>query len=267
MGDPISSLAPSSSSTINIRLDIEYDGSEYQGWQRQPHAPTIQQVIEDTIEKIVGRKTIVHGASRTDSGVHARGQVATFYTDSAIAPERWSRVLNYHLPREIRVVDSCEVPVDFHPGRRALSKVYEYSILNRKNASALDRRVLFYAGKLDWDAMTQALPLFVGEKDFKGFQGAKAERKTTVRKVLSFELHRGGEGLYCFRIEGTGFLKQMVRTIVGTVLEVGEGKRTLEEIEAIFREGDRRLAGRTVPAHGLCLVKIRYPESVPGGAW
>ncbi len=243
----------------NIRLHIEYDGFDFHGWQRQLDKPTVQSNIEDVLATILKRRTHVHGASRTDSGVHARGQVANFYTDRENIPaERWGTVLNFYLPRTIRIIESREVHERFHSQRHARSKIYEYRILNRNSASALDRRVLFYPAPLDWDSMKAALPLFVGEKDFKGFEASGGTVITTVRHVYSFELVEESPGLYCFRIEGNGFLKQMVRNIIGTLLEVGEGKRTFEEVEAVFASRDRRTAGRTAPAHGLCLVSVQY---------
>lgn len=244
----------------NVRLQIEYDGTDFQGWQRQLDRPTIQAFIEDNLAEVLGRRTVIYGASRTDSGVHARGQVANFYTDGKITPAQWRSVLNFRLPKTIRILESSEMPLAFHAQRDALDKVYEYRILNRPVSSALDRRVLFYPKPLDWAAMRATLPHFVGTKDFRSFQGAKAERKTTVRTIHSFDLFEDAPGLYRFRICGSGFLKQMVRTIVGTLLEVGEGKRTIDSIPAVIASGQRQKAGRTISAYGLCLVEIRYPE-------
>lgn len=244
----------------NIRLDIEYDGSGFAGWQRQPASPTVQATLEDLLQKLTGTRTIVYGASRTDSGVHARGQVATFFTEYSLPAEKWAPMLNFHLPKSVRIVRSASVPRSFSAQKQAISKIYEYRVLNRATQSALDTRVYFYPRPLDWDAIRRSLPEFVGEKDFKPFQGAKAEVKTTVRTILSFELLEEGDGLHCFRIEGTGFLKQMVRAIMGTVIEVGEKKRRPEDIKAIFLSGDRGKAGRTLPAAGLTLAKIHFRE-------
>lgn len=245
----------------NVRLHIEYDGTDFFGWQRQQGKPTIQQLIEDNLSAVLGKRTVVYGASRTDSGVHAKGQVANFYTDcESIAGEQWSYVLNFRLPRTIRVQRSAEVPLAFHSQKDALDKIYEYRVLNRAMASALDRRVYFYPGTLDWEEMRRSLPLFVGTHDFKAFQGAKSTVLTTTRTIHYIELFDEGHGLYRFEIKGSGFLKQMVRTILGTVLEVGEGKRRREDIPDVIASRDRRRAGRTLAAHGLCLVSIRYPE-------
>lgn len=245
----------------NIRLNIEYDGTDYHGWQRQLEKPTIQAWIEDSLAKVTGRRTVIYGASRTDSGVHARGQVANFYPEGPrIEPAQWKHVLNSMIPRSIRVLESSRMPYGFHSQRDALDKVYEYRVLNRDIASALDRRVYFHPMPIDWERVRGALQYFRGEHDFKAFQGAKAERRSTVRTITRFDLDEEAPGLYRFQVEGNGFLKQMVRSIVGTAVEIGEGKREAAEIPAILASRDRREAGRTLPASGLCLVSIRYPE-------
>ncbi|MEZ4749861.1 MAG: tRNA pseudouridine(38-40) synthase TruA [Bdellovibrionota bacterium] len=242
---------------MNVRLTIEYDGSDYRGWQRQDGAPSIQETIEKAIEKVVGERVRVKGASRTDSGVHAAGQVANFKWDSKPAQE-WRKILNAHLPPTIRVLESGEVPETFDACRDARSKIYEYRVLNRRYASALDRRVYFYARPLDWKRIAECLPLFVGEKDFAAFKGAGSSAKTSVRTVHRFELREDAPGLYRFRVEGSGFLKQMVRAMVGTVIEVGEGRRSVEGVREAIESKDRRRAGRTVPASGLCLTSVQY---------
>jgi len=150
---------------------------------------------------------------------------------------------------------------NFHAQKLVLSKIYDYRILNRHSASALDRRVLFYPKPLRWDLIREAVPLFLGEHDFKAFQNAKSAVQSSIRCLLSFELFEDYKGLYRFRIEGTGFLKQMVRTIMGTLLEIGEGKRDPKDVTKILASRDRRLAGRTVSGSGLCLVSVRYPLS------
>ena len=243
---------------MNIRLTIEYDGSDYRGWQRQDGAPSIQETIERAIEKVVGERVPLKGASRTDSGVHASGQVANFKCDKKPA-EEWRKILNAHLPPTIRVLDSTEVSEEFDACRDARSKVYEYRVLNRRFASALDRRVYFYARPLDWKSMETCLPLFVGEKDFAAFRGAGSSAKTSVRTIHRFELiEEPVTGMYRFRVEGSGFLKQMVRAMVGTVIEVGEGRRSVEGVREAIESKDRRRAGRTVPASGLWLTSVQY---------
>lgn len=245
---------------ISVRLKIEYDGTDFHGWQRQPEAPTIQATLEEALFRSLGRKATLYGASRTDSGVHAKGQVAHFYHQSHIPAERFRIILNTLLPPTIRIVESLEVPDKFHSRKDALSKIYEYRILNRKYPSALDRRVYFYPGSLRWARIAKAVPLFIGEKDFRAFQAANAQTNTTTRTVLRFELMEEDpqNGLYRFIIEGNGFLKQMIRTIIGTLMEVGEDKRDVNDIESLFLLKKRELAGRTAPASGLCLVEVKY---------
>lgn len=252
---------------MNIRLDIEYDGTDFCGWQRQQDRPTIQAHIEDVVAKVERRKVTVFGAGRTDSGVHAKGQVAHFDSQYGLPAERWRDILNTHLPPSIRIQRATEQPERFHAQKDALTKIYEYRVLNRGAASALDRRVLFNPTPIDWDKVRAALPYFVGYRDFASFQGANASTKTSDRTLLKFELVDDGDGYYRFVLIGTGFLKHMVRNLVGTVLEIGAGKRKAEDIPAIFASCDRRKAGRTAPAHGLCLVRVNYPgDAVPSQA-
>lgn len=247
---------------MNVRLDIEYDGSEFHGWQRQLSGPTIQALIEDILSDVLNRKIFVYGASRTDSGVHARGQVANFHDESGrLSPTQWRSILNYRLPRTIRILDSGEAPATFHAQKNALAKCYEYRVLNRSYASALDRRVYFHPRPIDWNRVRRALPYFIGKKDFQSFQGAKSTVLTTVRSVHRFDLEEEYPGLYCFKVEGSGFLKQMVRTMVGTVLEAGEGKRDPDSIPEVLAALNRRSAGRTVPASGLCLMRVYYENA------
>ncbi|MFM8268575.1 MAG: tRNA pseudouridine(38-40) synthase TruA [Pseudomonadota bacterium] len=243
----------------NILIKVEYDGTEFSGWQRQSHRPSIQASIEDLLRQLTGKKTVVYGASRTDAGVHAKGQMANFEVEPKMPPEKWAAFLNSGLPRSIRVLQSHRVPDRFHAQKMAKSKIYEYRLLQRSCPSAWDRTVGFYPGKLDWEAIRKSLPYFIGEHDFKAFQGARASVLTTVRIIHRFELFEESEGLYRFVIEGNGFLKQMVRAIIGTLIEVGQGKKAPEDIPRIIKSCDRRKAGFTAEASGLCLVKVNYP--------
>ena len=249
-----------SSCVRNIRLVLEYDGSGFAGWQRQLVVPTVQQTIEDILRKITNERVVVFGAGRTDRGVHARSQVCNFTTSHGMEPTRWARVLNFYLPQTIRVAGSHEVPVGFHSQRCALTKVYEYRILNREYSSALESRALFYPRTLDWDRIKLAMPYFVGTHDFRSFQGSKADVRSTVRTITRFILDEslGWDGLYRLEIEGNGFLKQMVRSVVGTLLEIGENRRPIDAALSIIEGRDRRLAGVTVPPHGLCLMRVNY---------
>lgn len=244
----------------NIRLDIEYDGEELFGWQRQDPLPTVQGILEQTIQKVLDRKVVVYGAGRTDSGVHARCQVANFYADAngPIPHDKWTHVLNTKLPRNIRILKSREVEPEFHAQKKARGKIYEYTILNRSYASALDRRVYFCPFPIDWDRVEESLPYFIGVKNFRAFNSGPQQVKSTVRHIRRFELFREPHGFYRFEVEGNGFLKQMVRNMIGTVLEVGQGLKEPSDMEKIILSERREAAGRKVPAQGLCLVRVLY---------
>ena len=242
----------------NIALIIEYDGTDFHGWQRQDGLMTVQALLENAISEIAETQVTLYGSSRTDTGVHAAGQVANFWVETNFLAERWRPALNKKLPPSIRVVRALEMPMDFHAQKGVKSKIYQYRVLNRSFASALDRRVYFYPKSLRWDRIQASLPYFVGKKDFKAFQGAKSAVKTTSREILRFELKEELGNVFRFEVEGTGFLKQMVRTLVGTAIEVGEGKRNPLEINEIFDSLDRNFAGRTLPPQGLTLVEVRY---------
>lgn len=250
----------SSKHSPNILLKIEYDGADFVGWQRQPDGPSIQSTIEELLQGVLQRRAVLYASGRTDSGVHAKSQYAMFRGSDKYEPERWARILNFSLPPSIRILESRLMPDHFHAQKHVISKTYEYWILNRKIASALQRSVYFYPGELDWNKVKEALPFFQGEHDFRAFQGAKSEVKTTVRQISRIELRKAGPDLFCFEIEGNGFLKHMVRNIVGTLLEVGEGKKEPSDIPGIIASRDRRKAGRTVPPTGLFLAKVVYPE-------
>lgn len=242
----------------NILLEIEYDGAPFSGWQRQKTHPSVQAVIEDVLRGFTHQKTVLYGASRTDAGVHAKGQMANFESPPLLSPEKWACFLNSQLPPSVRILSSKIMPPRFHAQKMAKSKVYQYRLLQRSCESPLDPQRGFYPVKLNWDSIAQGLHYFVGEKDFKSFQGARASVLTTVRTIHRFELFEEGEGCYRFEIEGNGFLKQMVRAIIGTLIEVGMGKREVHSIPGIIDARDRRAAGFTAEAKGLCLMKVYY---------
>lgn len=246
---------------LNIKLVIEYEGREFAGWQKQANSNSIQATLEAALFTVLGRKVALQGSGRTDSGVHARGQVANFHTDSPIAPERWSHVLNFHLPPKIRVISSRRVPDKFNALRDAIGKTYAYRILNRSASSALDTQLYFIPREIDWTRIEAALPYFLGTHDFRSFQNSKADSKTTVRTIYRFEFFTEGPGIYRLEVDGSGFLKQMVRAMVGTLLEIGAGLREVESIPGILAERDRRAAGPTAPADGLSLIQVHYPPS------
>ena len=254
---------------MTFRCLLEYDGSYFKGWQRQSNGISIQATMEETLEKLVGYRVPVYGASRTDSGVHARGQVAHFRLKKGnpIPVDRWRRAINYYLPRYLRVREIDVVDDSFNAQKRVISKIYSYRIINGQVCSALDTRVLHHPRRLDWPAMQAAMPYFVGTHDFKSFQGAKSTVKTSVRTIFRFDLHRERD-MYVFHVEGSGFLKQMIRTIMGTLLDIGEGRRLALSMPSLLAARDRRLAGRTAPAHALCLEAIYYEgegHDVPPG--
>ena len=250
----------------NVKLILQYEGAGYAGWQLQNNAATVQGTLEAALATILQEKTRVSGAGRTDAGVHALGQVAAFKTTSGIELERLSRSLNGILPPDIRVKSVCEVAEDFVP-RFAREKTYRYAFTCEKSLSPFQRRYAWSVGeRLDFDAMRAAAAMLVGEHDFSSFTAAGGGKTEHTRKVHGIEFGPGGivdacdgEGdVHYFDIAANGFLYKMVRNIVGTLVEIGRGKIAPEEIPEIIAAKDRSLAGPTAPAHGLCLVSIRY---------
>jgi len=244
----------------NIKITIEYDGTNYGGWQRQTNSPSIQEELEKGLFKLTGQKIVVQGAGRTDSGVHARGQVANFHTDSSIPPHRFSLALNAVLPRDIRVVESKEVAPEFHARFCAKARHYKYSMFIGPCGLAIGRQYHYHIPvELDIESMKKAVEFFKGTHDFNAFQAAGRISKTTVRTIYDAKLTWQQPYLY-FDIIGNGFLYNMVRIIVGTLIYVGKGKIPYKRVEDILKIGDRKLAGPTAPPHGLCLEKVYYEE-------
>jgi len=243
----------------NIKLLIEYDGTNYHGWQRQPGLLTIQQVIEEAIEKITGGKTPLLGSGRTDAGVHALGQVANFKTDSNIELKNIDKALNSMLPDDIVILKAEEADFDFHSQYNSANKTYIYKILNRTSPSALNqKRVWHIPYKLNVKAMQNAASHLVGEHDFRVFSKTGSRVKTTVRKVLAAEFAIEDNELIEFHLQATGFLKGMVRLIVGTLANIGKGKITETEFEQIIITGNKHKFIKSAPAHGLYLAKVNY---------
>ncbi len=243
----------------NIKLLIEYDGTNYQGWQVQSRGPTIQGVIEEKLALLTGETVHLIGSGRTDAGAHALGQVAHFKTESQMDVRSIRKALNSLLPPDIVIRGAEEVEEGFHARKSARSKVYEYRILNRDFRSAIDRGYAWHIPqRLDFEEMKKATQHLIGEHDFSSFRSTGSPTRTTVRRVIRAEWKRGREGLIHFEIEATGFLKQMVRAIVGTLVEVGKGKVTSEEFRRILHSKDREKAGSTAPAHGLFLKEVKY---------
>jgi len=242
-----------------IKLVIEYEGTHYLGWQVQPNGQTIQGVIQDCLKRLTGESSQLIGSGRTDAGVHALGQVAHFKTESRMDANTFQRALNSLLPKDIVIRRAEEVEAEFHARRSARSKVYEYRILNRTIPPAIDRQYIWYVPqKLNLDEMKKATHSLVGEHDFSAFRSVGSSARSSVRNILRADWKRGKEGHLRFEIEATGFLKQMVRAIVGTLVEVGRGKTSAQEFKRILDSKDRKEAGPTAPAHGLFLNEVKY---------
>jgi len=243
----------------NIKLLIEYDGTNYQGWQVQPKGSTIQGMLEEKLGLLTGESIQLFGSGRTDSGVHALGQVAHFKTDSQMDIRSMQRALNSLLPRDIVIQKIEEVEEGFHARKHSKSKVYEYRILNRNLRSAFHRGYVWHIPqKLNLREMKKATQNLVGEHDFSSFRSVGSPTRTAVRRVVRAEWKRGREGFIRFEIEANGFLKQMVRAIIGTLVEVGKGRMNAEEFRKILESKDRKKAGPTAPAHGLFLKEVKY---------
>ncbi len=243
----------------NIKLLISYDGTRYYGWQRQKEKPTIQGVIEEKLKVLTGEDVKLIGSGRTDAGVHALGQVANFRTNCELEPERLRRALNSLLPDDIYIKKAEYVPLDFHARYSAKSKTYEYRILNREEPDIFKRRYLWHViPPLDREKMQEALSLIVGTHDFSSFRSSGSSSVNPVRTVFRAELISDSDGLLRIVMEANGFLRHMVRNIVGTVVQVGYGKISLERFKEIFEAKDRRLAGKKAPAQGLFLVEVKY---------
>lgn len=243
-----------------IKLTVAYDGTEYCGWQKQPNGITVEEVLNRAICRLTGEEIQVIGASRTDSGVHAMGNVAVFDTESSIPGDRFAMALNQRLPEDILVVKSEEVALDFHPRYCNTRKTYEYHILNTKVPMPTKRHTNYFVSfPLDMEAMRQAAEYLVGEHDFASFCNIKSQVESTVRTIYSLELTKQGEEI-TIRITGNGFLYNMVRIIVGTLVRVGRGYYRPEQVKEILDAKQRTEAGVTAPPQGLFLVEIAYED-------
>jgi tRNA pseudouridine38-40 synthase len=254
-----------------IRLSLQYDGTDYAGWQSQSDRETVQSLLEKAVRMVTGDSSRVTGSSRTDAGVHALGQVATFSTDSALDTDVMRRALNANLPLDIRIMDVSTCPDGFHPRYSAISKSYVYFITDTRFQSVFLRR---YAWHIPHDLssrlemMKEAAGFLKGEHDFSSFRGAGCGSKSPVRRVIDIGVSRLTS--ICFmtfsmnvpviqiRIRGNAFLRHMVRNIVGTLVEFGVGRRMPKEMQDLIELKDRNRAGRTAPAHGLFLEKVYY---------
>lgn len=242
-----------------VKLTVAYDGTNYCGWQVQPNGITIESELNRHLSELLKEEIHVIGASRTDAGVHALGNVAVFDTEARMPAEKFSYALNTRLPADIRIQDSCEVPADFHPRFCRTVKTYEYRICNRRFPNPCERLYsLFYYWDLDVEKMRQAATYLVGEHDFASFCTNRPEITDRVRTIYSLDVGKNGE-MITIRVRGNGFLYNMVRIITGTLLRVGGGMIRPEEIPEILAAKDRKLAGETARPEGLTLVSIEYP--------
>jgi tRNA pseudouridine38-40 synthase len=242
----------------NLRLDICYDGTRYRGWQRLTGVDnTIQGKIEQTLSRILGEEIEISGSGRTDAGAHAKGQVANFHCESTMkSPEILSQLRRY-LPEDIGIYSCEDVHERFHARLNAKTKTYCYRLWNSEAPCVFERRFLHTdTGRYDLKAMQNAAQIFVGEHDFSAFCANKKMKKSTIRRIDSFEIQRIGDEIR-FTVTGNGFLYNMVRIMVGTLLEVGRGERSVDSVAALFG-AKRENAGALVPACGLCLMEVTY---------
>jgi tRNA pseudouridine38-40 synthase len=249
----------------NIKLILEYDGTNYHGWQTQAGSgrPTIQETVEHALATLSGEPVTTYSSGRTDAGVHALGHVANFRTGSTIPAPAWAPALNHLLPPDIRVLSSESVSDDFHARYSALGKTYRYRILCRRAPTALFRNYAWHINvPLDVPNMRKSLDCLVGRHDFSSFQGAGCTAKSPVRTITGISLTKTDDFLDLV-IEADAFLQYMVRNIVGTAVEIGLGRFTPDDMAAILLAQDRKKAGRTAPAQGLYLIKVTYPEIIP----
>lgn len=243
----------------NIKLTIEYDGKEFNGWQKQPNKLNIQGTIEKAIEQITGEEIELNASGRTDAGVHSFGQVANFKTNSEIPIEKIPIAINTKLKRSIRIIKAEEVDERFHSRLACKRKTYRYIINNNINASAIYRNLETHIPqKLDIKKMKKAIKFFEGEHDFKAFKASGTSSKSSVRTIYKAEIYEQNDNRLWIELTGNGFLYNMVRIIVGTLVEVGLGKIEPNEISKIILDGKRENAGKTMPPNGLYLLKVEY---------
>ncbi len=242
----------------NIKLTIEYDGTSYGGWQKQKNNRTIQQCIEEAIKLLTGEDVELIGSSRTDAGVHAKGMIANFITNSQIPTDKFREAINTKLPDDIGIIKSEEVDRNFHSRYDSKGKTYCYTLVNRYEKVCIGRNYVYQVrDELNYNLMKEAAKYFLGKHDFKAFKTNGSSVKTSVRTINGLELELKGDVIKIF-VSADGFLYNMVRIIVGTLIEVGKGKIKPEDIESIIKNGDRSKAGPCVPPNGLVLEKVFY---------
>lgn len=244
----------------NICLTLDFDGTAFAGWQRQPGERTVQGTIEAALADLCREPVGITGCSRTDAGVHGKNYVANFYSEATVPEDRWLFPLNDRLPEDVRVTASRLVADDFHAQRDAIKKTYLYRFHNRSADLALGRQYVHQEkGRLDEAAMVACARLFLGHQDFAAFRSTGSSAKTTDRHVYESELTKDGD-IYTYRVTGNGFLYNMVRILVGSILYVGHGTRSLDDIRKALDTGDRLLAGKVAPARGLMLDQVVYRD-------
>jgi tRNA pseudouridine38-40 synthase len=244
----------------NIKLTLCYDGTDFHGWQRQPNLRTVQQVLEEALEPLSGRRTVATASSRTDAGVHALGQVVHFLTLAEHSPDTYVRALNALLPHDVRVLEAEERPQAFHATLDANSKRYRYVIDNGPIASPFQRRYAWHVRPpLDEEAMNQAGQFLAGRHNFRSFETDWPNRTSSVRTVMHLAVERSG-AFVTLEVEADGFLYNMVRTIAGTLMKVGAGRNTRAWVADVLAAENRVEAGPTAPPQGLFLVEVRYAQ-------
>jgi len=245
--------------TTTFKITVAYDGTDFNGWQRQPEGTSIQALLEDALCDLDGREVTVTGAGRTDAGVHALAQVAAFTLERTIAPDALVRAINVRLPESVRLLAAEPVDASFHPRFDAKAKTYRYRIWNADVLSPFERRCAWHIiDRLDVDAMNAAASQLEGTHDFGAFQGTGSDTATTVRTVRHSALRTPHSALLEYDISGDGFLRYMVRNIVGSLVEVGRGRFPPMWLGEVLASRDRTRAGRTAPAQGLFLVGVKY---------
>jgi tRNA pseudouridine38-40 synthase len=245
-----------------IRLTIEYDGTAYSGWQRQPNGLAVQQVVEEALCQLLGQKPELRSSGRTDAGVHAKGMAAAFKTSTNLPLKAYVEGTNRFLPPDIAILTAMEVPNGFKPIADALAKHYRYTLLATPIRSPLRRFHAWHIREnLDLEAMRKAAAHFVGHHNFAAFRASNCAAKTTVRRIDSVGIIQDSNSII-IDVVGGGFLKNMVRVMVGTLVEIGRGRFEPEYILNLLQSGDRKQAGVTAPACGLCLMEVYYPPCV-----
>lgn len=241
-----------------VMLEVAYDGTKYSGWQIQQNSETVAGVLTKELKRLLGEDILLIGASRTDAGVHAMGNICVFDTESEIPGEKFCYALNHSLPEDIVIQRSCEVPSDFHPRKIKCKKTYEYRIWNADHIQPFNRKYTYFVyKKLDVEKMKEAAGYITGTHDFTAFCSIHTVIPDHVRTIYEAEVFKEGN-LITFRITGNGFLYNMVRIIAGTLVQVGLGEKTPESIKDILASEDRSNAGPTAPALGLMLMRIDY---------